>query len=190
MNPSHDSRCRRVAPVFSRRDWLAKCGGGFGTLALNYLLEQDARGSVNPLTAKTPVLPARAKNVIFLFMEGGPSHVDTFDPKPELTRFDGKPLPPSFQAADLHLQFIQAGQAKLMGAQRKFSKRGQSGLEISDLFENTARFADDMAVVRSCYHDSFIHGPALRLLHTGSIRVAFPRLRVSRRLATAGRIST
>src|SRR5438445_6921306 len=114
----------------------------------------------NLLAPKTPPLPATAKNVILLFMQGGPSHIETFDPKPELNRRDGQPLPDSFKADDLSLQFMKATDGKLMGSAFPFKKYGQSGLEISDLFQNVARYADDLAIVRSCYHDSFIHAPA------------------------------
>jgi Protein of unknown function (DUF1501) len=166
-----------ISMLKSRREFLSRSSFGFGGLALATLLSEETPAATiapNPLAPKRPHFPAKAKSVIFLFMEGGPSHVDTFDPKSELTRFDGQALPSSFHSEDLQLQFIQAGQAKLMGSRRQFPKRGKSGLEISDLFENVGQFADDIAVIRSCYHDSFIHGPALRLLHTGSMRVAFP----------------
>lgn len=161
-----------------RRRFLARSSFGFGALALAELLSagraSGGEAGSDPLGPKPAHYAAKAKSVIFLFMEGGPSHVDTFDPKPELTRFDGQPLPPSFHSADLNLQFIRAAEAKLMGSRRPFRKYGQSGLEVSDLFANVAEFADNMAVIRSCYHESFIHGPALRLLHTGSIRLGFP----------------
>ena len=88
-------------------------------------------------------------------MHGGPSHVDTFDPKPLLATFDGKPVPPSFGKANF--QFTRMDTVPLMASQRVFKKRSQSGIEISDLFEHTAHFADDLAVVRSCYHDGFTH---------------------------------
>jgi Protein of unknown function (DUF1501) len=182
------SCCGRFEKVRSRREFLTKSGFGFGSLALTYLLEKDtAFGAVfadsratapsnivNPLAPKGGNFSAKAKSVIFIFMQGGQSHVDTFDPKPDLTRFDGQPLPPSFQAGDLKLQFISAAQAKLMGSRFPFKKRQQSGLEISDLFSEVAQHADDMAVIRSCYHDSFIHGPALNMMYTGSILVGHP----------------
>jgi hypothetical protein len=112
--------------------------------------------------------------VILIFMQGGPSHVDTFDPKPLLNQLDGQPVPASFQSAGLDSQNLKVSEAKLMGSRRTFSKWGASGLEISDLFQNLAGCADDLAVIRSCYHDSFIHGPALNLLYNGSIRVGHP----------------
>ncbi len=152
-----------------RRELLSRLGFGLGAMALG---GPGANGS--PLAPKPSHRAAKAKSVIYLFMQGGPSHVDTFDPKPELTRFDGKPLPASFQADGLNLQFIKVGDSKLMGSRRTFRKRGQSGLEISDLFEQTGAHADDLALIRSCHHDAFIHGPALNLLYTGSIRVGFP----------------
>lgn len=161
--------CNRHLPAQSRRDFLFRSAFGFGGIALGNLC-----GAVNPLAPKPSHRPAKAKNVIYLFMQGGPSHVDTFDPKPSLTRFDGKPLPPSFRADGLDLQFIKVADSKLMGSRRTFRKYGQSGLEISDLFQNLGAHADDVAVIRSVYHDSFIHGPALNLLYTGSIRVGFP----------------
>jgi hypothetical protein len=107
-------------------------------------------------------------------MQGGMSHVDTFDPKPELVRYDGQQLPPSFQTGGLQLQFISATQAKLMGSRFPFKKRQQSGIEISDLFTNLSQHADDMAIIRSCYHDAFIHGPAVNMLYTGSILMGHP----------------
>jgi hypothetical protein len=174
------SACGRHSVVLNRREFLAKSALGFGALALGDLLARDAaRGATtaalpNPLAPKKPPLPPTAKNVILLFMQGGPSHMDTFDPKPELTRRDGQPLPDSFKADDLSLQFIKATDAKLMGSSFPFKKYGQSGLEISDLFQNVARYADDLAVVRSCYHDAFIHGPALTLLLSGSILTGHP----------------
>ena len=153
----------------SRREFLRRSAFGFGGIALSQL-----QAATNPLAPKPPHHPAKARQVILLFMQGGPSHVDTFDPKPALTRFDGKPVPQSLRTDDLKLQFIKAAEAKLMGSRRTFRKYGASGLEISDLFTNLGEHADDLAVIRSCYHDSFIHGPALNLLYNGSIRVGFP----------------
>ena len=172
------SSCNRRVEVRSRREFLARSAFGFGSLAFGYLLNRDsglwAAGpveAVNPLAPKQPHFPAKAKHVIFLFMQGGPSHVDTFDPKPELKRLDGQFLPPSFQKGELALAQINAKESKLMASRRTFKRYGQSGIEISDLFENLANFADDLAVIRSCYHESFIHGPALNILHTGSSRM-------------------
>jgi hypothetical protein len=173
--------CNRRETVHSRREFLAKSAFGFGSVALGSLLQRDSAVAAakvppikNPLVAKPPQLPGRAKSVILLFMQGGPSHVDTFDPRPELKRLDGQPLPASFKSDDLQLQFMKAAGGKLMASPFAFRKYGQSGLEISDLFRSVGRFADDLAVIRSCYHDSFIHGPALSLLHSGSVILGHP----------------
>ena len=179
------SCCGRFEKVHSRRDFLAKSAFGFGSVALSYLLEKDAAFGaalpnipattiVNPLAPKPQHFPAKGKSVIFIFMQGGMSHVDTFDPKSELARFDGKPLPPSFQTDGITLQFVTAGQQKLMGSRFPFKKRGKSGIEISDLFPELSQHADDMAVIRSLYHEAFIHGPATNMLYTGSILMGHP----------------
>jgi hypothetical protein len=168
--------CRWPVPTFSRREMLTKSSLGFGALALSHLLVGDRRAAAdattNPLSPKPPHFPAKAENVIFLFMQGGPSQMDTFDPKPELQRFDGQPLPDSFKNVDLAQ--IDAANGKLMGSPFPFHPRGESGLEISDLFPNLARHADDLAVVRSCYHDSFIHGPAITIMNTGTMMLGRP----------------
>ena len=148
-------------------------------MALAYLLGQEAALAVdlalvlNPLAPKPPHFPAKAKSVIFVFMQGGPSQVDTFDPKPELTRLDGQPVPASFH---LPLAQIKASGAKLMATRRTFRRYGDSGLDISDLFENLANYADDLAVIRSCHHESFIHGPAVNMIHTGFLRLGNPSM--------------
>lgn len=170
--------------VRSRRRFLQKSAFGFGSLALGHLLDRDGvafaaetaprRG--NPLRAKKPHFPAKAKSVIFLFLQGGLSQVDSFDPKPALAQWDGKLLPADYQGGKLLLAQINAFEAKFMQTRRTFKKRGQSGIEISDLFEKTAELADELAVVRSCYHESFIHGPALSMLNTGSLRLGVPSL--------------
>jgi uncharacterized protein (DUF1501 family) len=165
-------------PYASRREFLTKAGGGFGMLALCALMQQEkllgATIAANPLAPKQPHFPAKAKHVIYLFMHGGPSHLDTFDPKPLLEKLNGQKLPPSLQ--NLRLQFTDAADAPLLASQRKFRKFGQSGIEISDLFPNVARFADDLAVIRSCHHEAFVHGMALNIMNTGSIRLGFPSM--------------
>src|SRR5262249_29297814 len=150
-------------------------------MALGTLLDRDglvaAEGAGprrDPLAPRPPHFPARGRAVISLFMQGGPSQVDTFDPKPLLGRLDGQPLPESFHADDLKLQFMTAAGATLMASPFRFAAQGQSGLEISGLFPRLAEFADELAVIRSCYHESFIHGPALSLMHTGSTLLGHP----------------
>ncbi len=170
--------------IRSRRQFLRKSAFGFGSLALAHLLDRDGRvfaaetaSSIqNPLRAKEPHFPAKAKSVIFIFLQGGLSQVDSFDPKPALARWDGKLLPADFGDGKLLLAQINAFEAKFMQTRRTFKQRGRSGIEISDLFEHTAGLADDLAVIRSCYHESFIHGPALSMLNTGSLRLGAPSL--------------
>jgi len=150
-------------------------------VAASYLLEREAIAATaaarNPLAAKAPPFPAKARAVIQLFMQGGPSQVDTFDPKPILTRLHGQPPPASVVGENkTFLQFTDLGRAPLLAPRAVFRKSGQSGLEISNLFEQVARFADDLAVIRSCHHDAFTHGPAVQLLNTGVSRLGHPSL--------------
>ena len=157
----------------SRRSILARAGMGIGALALLDLNRRtDARE--NPLAPRDKHHPAKAKAVISLFMHGGPSQVDTFDPKPLLEHYAGKNLPPSF--SNLKLEFTKTTEAKLLPSRRTFKKCGKSGIEMSDLFENLSEVADELAVVRSCYHQEFNHAPALYLSHTGSNQMGRPSL--------------
>jgi uncharacterized protein (DUF1501 family) len=158
---------------------LRHAGLGFGAWALLDLLTRDGvlaatpkPAAVNPLAAKPPHFRARAKHVIFLFMQGGPSHIDTFDPKPLLNKLHGRPLPAS-ATRGLQLQFTKRD-AALLGCPQKFRKCGQAGLEIADTYPHLQTCADDLAVVRSCYHDSFNHAPAQYMLNTGSSRMGRP----------------
>ena len=179
----NDCSCNRHQKVKSRREFLTQSSFGFGALALGYLLQQVSAlaatrsvGHLNPLAAKPPHFAAKAKHVIFLFMQGGPSQVDTFDPKPALNRLDGQPLPASFFQEKIPLPQIVAEESKLMGTRRTFNRCGESGLEILDLFENPGKLADDLAVIRSCYHESLVHGPAISMIHTGSLRLGNPSM--------------
>src|SRR5579871_4977273 len=116
----------------TRRDFLLRSGAGFGALALSYLLRNNALFAtpVSPLAAKEPHYPAKARNVIFLFMEGGPSHIDTFDPKPKLDALAGKPLPSSFGNV---ITSMGEARAPLLASPRKWTQHGQSGLWVSEL---------------------------------------------------------
>lgn len=156
--------CNNFVRPITRREMLRTFSGGFGALALAGLLNDEARAAAaaNPLAPKSPMYPARAKRVIFLFMHGGPSHVDTFDPKPLLTRDNGKPLP----FAKPRVQFAETG--NLLKSPWDFKKYGQSGIEVSDLFPHVGGMADDLCVIRSMYGSNPAHGGALLALHTGS----------------------
>jgi hypothetical protein len=149
----------------SRRAMLQRSAAGFGHLALAGLLARESVGAAtvqNALAAKQPLFPARAKRVIFLFMKGGPSHVDTFDPKPLLTRDDGGKYP--FE--EPRIKFAETG--KLLKSPWKFKQYGQSGLPVSELFPNVAKCADQLCVVRSLHGTNPAHGGAALKLHTGS----------------------
>src|SRR6266567_2642571 len=137
-----------------RREFISDAFCGFGSLAFASLCRAAA---VNPLAAKRPELPVKAKSVIFLFMAGGPSHLETFDPKPLLNQLNGQSLPKEF--GGVKRQFIK-GEPKLLGTRRTFRQYGQSGLWISDLMPHLADCADDLAVIRSCQADAFVHSAA------------------------------
>lgn len=160
---------RTYLPI-TRRAALAQIACGFGSVALTGLLaEEQARGaeapssaSANPLAPRPPHFPAKAKRVLFLFMHGGVSHVDTFDPKPKLQEMNGKPFP----FAKPRFEFAPTG--NLLASPWKFQKHGQSGIEISELFPHLARCVDDICVIRSMNGANQVsHGPALLALNTG-----------------------
>ena len=129
----------------TRRDFLATSACGLGTLALASLLGQDGLlaaesnpgGLLDPLASRLPHFAPRARNCIFIFLEGGPSQMDLFDPKPLLNQYDGQPLPPSI-VGDAKFAFLQKDTATVMGTKRVFTKHGQCGMEISDLLPNLA----------------------------------------------------
>src|SRR3954470_17058071 len=152
---------RQYRNILSRRNFFRDCAGGVGIAALANLLETDGYGAtaaaVNPLAPKPPMFPAKAKNVIFMFMEGGPSQLDLFDPKPELAKWDGKPLPASI-TKNLQLAFIKPT-AAVLASRRQFRKHGQSGIEISDYLPHLGTVADDITVVRSMHTEAFNHHP-------------------------------
>ena len=159
----------------TRRDFVRDACCGFGGLALASLLhdEQVRAGTANPLAARLPHLPAKAKSVIFLFMAGGPSHIETFDPKPLLNKLDGQPRPKEFGEAKY--QFIQ-NDARLLGTRRTFRKYGESGIEVSDLFPHIAGCIDDIAVLRSCQGDMVVHSAAQYELFSGRVVPGFPSM--------------
>jgi uncharacterized protein (DUF1501 family) len=155
---------------------LRRAGLGFGTWALLDLLNREGlrADQVNPLAAKLSHFPGKAKRVIFLFMQGGPSHIDTFDPKPLLNKLHGEPLPAS-ATEGLQLQFTKMD-ARVLGSPQTFRKCGQSGIEVADTYPHLQTCADDLAVIRSCYHDSFNHAPAQYMVSTGFSRMGHPSL--------------
>ncbi|NBR86071.1 MAG: DUF1501 domain-containing protein [Proteobacteria bacterium] len=159
----------------TRREFFRDACCGFGGLALASLVhEEQARAAmVNPLAAKAAHLPAKARSVIFLFMAGGPSHLETFDPKPLLNQLSGQVRPKEFGEAKY--QFIKNG-AKLLGTRRQFDQHGKCGLEISDLFPQLATCADELAVIRSCTGDAVVHSAAQYELLTGRVVPGYPSM--------------
>jgi hypothetical protein len=156
----------------SRRELLCRCGMGFGVLGLQALLARAAETgrnpqSLNPLVPHAPHFRPRAKQVIHLFMNGGPSHVDTFDPKPMLTKYHGKPLP----SENLRTE-RKTGHA--FGSPYKFQKHGKSGIDISEIFPHTAESADELCVIRSMHADVPNHEPSLMLMNSGEARLIRP----------------
>ncbi len=160
--------------LHSRRQMLRQSAVGFGSLALASMLSDSAAdaggGYTNPLAEKSPHFPARAKRVVFLFMKGGPSHIDTFDPKPALDRDDGKELP----FAKPRVQFGKT--TTLMKSPWKFKRYGESGNPVSELFPNVARHIDDLCILNSVHGTNPAHGGALLKLHTGSDRFVRPSM--------------
>ena len=158
-------------PLVSRRQLLSQAAVGFGSLALASLMaENGAAAEQNPLAARPGHLPARAKRIIFLFMKGGPSHVDTFDPKPMLDRDDGKPCP----IEKPRVQFAATG--NLLKSPWKFKQHGESGLPVSELFPNVAECVDDLCMLHSVHGTNPAHGGALLKLHTGSDNFVRPSI--------------
>ena len=155
----------------SRRWFMQECGIGMGAIAMNALLAQDGYASNtqanNPLAPKKPHFAPKAKNIIYLFMGGAPSHLEMFDYKPELARFNGT-LPPPELLKGYRAAFINPN-STLLGPKFKFAKYGQSGAELSELLPHTATIADDITIIKSMVTDAFNHAPAQLLMYTGSM---------------------
>lgn len=154
----------------NRRDMLCQAGTGFGALALAYLMGLDKAAQAE---SGAPHHPAKAKSVIFLFMEGGPSHIDTFDPKPELEKLAGKPLPSTFKPVILAMG--EQG-TPLMPSKRKWKQYGEGGLWVSDWLPHTAECADDLCVIRSVWSDGINHSGGVSQMNTGSVFAGRPSL--------------
>jgi hypothetical protein len=157
------------ARYLTRRWFFQECGVGMASLAALDLMRGQssaAAAPVSPLAVKKPHYPAKAKRVIYLFMGGAPSHLELFDNKPELAKWDGK-LPPADLLKGYRAAFINPN-SKLLGPKFKFAKHGQSGAEISELLPHTAKIADALTIVRSMKTDAFNHAPAQILMSTGS----------------------
>jgi hypothetical protein len=162
----------------SRREFFSESFCGFGAIALGAMLQRKlgAASSVNPLAPKPPHMPelAKAKAVIFLFLAGGPSHVDSFDPKPLLNKMHGQKRPESF--GQFRYESLKMNESLLLGSERKFTRYGKNGIEVSDAFPRLAGCIDDLAVIRSCYCDSVSHAVAQYQLFSGRLPPGFPSM--------------
>ena len=165
-------RCKRFSSFatgrFNRRDWLASAGAGFGGLALAAILADRGKAGDGTISKtsdpRSTHFTPKVKRVIHVFLEGGPSHVDLFDPKPELTRQDGKPIPVPGENR----------KAPAFGSPFPFARRGQSGLEISDALPLLGNLADDLCVIRSMHCEEAAHETAMLLMNCGNARLARP----------------
>ena len=168
--------CHNYDLPSSRREFLRRAGCGFGAVALAALMREPvlaAPVSASPVLPQLPNKAGKAKNVIFLFMEGGPSHLDTFEYKPLLNKLAGQKLPPSFKEPILAMG---ESNAPLLESKRTWKQHGQSGLWISDWFENVAQHADDLAVIHSCVSDGINHAGGVCQMNTGSVFGGRPSL--------------
>ena len=161
-------KCHQFAPTATRRDLLRTSAAGFGQLALAAMAGTQASADTQSAFAPLPHTPARAKRVIFLFMWGGPSHVDMFDPKPRLNSEDGKEL------AGTSVGSKKENLGKLLGSPFKFSQHGDGGVWISELYPQLAQHADKLCVIRSLHTEGNAHGEALLRLHTGQANLVRP----------------
>ncbi len=167
----------------TRRQFLTTSASGLGLLGLGSLLSADGlltpasagTAAINPLAPRPPHFPPKAKNCIFLFMGGGPSQVDLFDPKPKLNELDGQPLPDSLLDG-VRFAFIQPEGARLMGSRREFRQHGQCGMHFSDLLPHMARLADDFCMVRSMQTDEFNHHPGKLMMQCGLGKFGLPAM--------------
>jgi hypothetical protein len=161
-----------VIPLLTRRDLLKRAGMGFAALGMSALLDEEARAdrrTTSPLAPRGPHFRPKAKRVIHLFMNGGPSHVDTFDPKPKLAEYAGKPLPrPNLKTER------KTGAA--FPSPFAFKRYGQSGIEVSELFPHVAECIDDVCVIRSMHADVPNHEPSLMLMNCGEARLIRPSM--------------
>jgi hypothetical protein len=176
-----DKLYRHADPrLVSRRWFLEQCGIGLGTIALGQLLGKAGFGAeaagagINPLAPRPPQFAPKAKRVIFLFMAGGPSHLELFDNKPQLAKFDGT-LPPAELLKGYRAAFINPD-AKLLGPKFKFARHGTSGTELSELLPHLARVVDDLAIIKGMSTDAFNHAPGQIMMSTGAMIFGRPSM--------------
>src|ERR1051325_408505 len=168
--------------TITRRHFFSQCALGIGGVALaslldsNQLLAATPSELTNPLAPKPPHFPARAKNIIYLFMAGGPSQLELFDYKPKLVEFNGEPIPQSFIEGKRFAFMGTSHGTNLLGTRRAFKQFGQSGAWVSEVFPHTARIVDDITLVHSCAASLFNHAPAKLFMNTGSGQFGRPSM--------------
>src|SRR6476661_1488146 len=170
-----DHLYRNMEPKQVARRWfLEQCGVGLGTAALAQLCGVPAMASDGPLSPKKPHFAPKAKNIIYLFMAGAPSHLEMFDNKPQLAKFDGT-LPPADLLKGYRAAFINPN-SKLLGPKFKFAKYGQNGAELSELLPHLATIVDEISIVKSMVTDAFNHAPGQLLMNTGTMQFGRPSM--------------
>lgn len=165
--------CHRYDIPTNRREFLTRAGAGFGAIALSAMTGRSASGAPNPVAERIPHKLGRARNVIWLFMEGGPSHLDLFDPKPLLNELAGQSLPDSFEKPVTAMGEVNS---PLLASQRKWAQHGESGLWISDWLPHHSKIADELCVIRSCVSDGINHAGGVSQMNTGWVFGGRPSL--------------
>src|SRR6185503_19572425 len=169
----------------TRRQFFSRCGIGLGGIALASLMNPGellanaaatTDASLNPMAPKQPHFPAKAKNVIYLFMAGGPSQLELFDYKPKLKELNGQPIPESFIEGKRFAFMGSSHGTKLLGTRREFKQHGNSGMWVSEMFPHTSTIVDDVSFVRSCATNLFNHAPAKLFMNTGSGQFGRPSM--------------
>ncbi|MCA9074940.1 MAG: DUF1501 domain-containing protein [Planctomycetaceae bacterium] len=172
----------RALQELTRRHFFGGCTMGIGSMALVSLLASDGQGAPsapatrNPLEPRDTHFPAKAKNVIFLFMAGGPSQLELFENKPKLTEYDGQPIPQSFVDGKRFAFMDSSHRFDLLGSKQTFQQHGQSGAWVSDLLPYTADIVDELSIVTTCKTDLFNHAPAKLFMNTGSGQFGRPSM--------------
>ncbi|HVY71244.1 MAG TPA: DUF1501 domain-containing protein, partial [Verrucomicrobiae bacterium] len=169
--------------TLTRRQFFSRCGLGLGGIALASLLRDEGlaapvanASATGPMTPKPGHFPARAKNVIYMFMAGGPSQLELFDYKPKLIELNGQPIPQSFIEGKRFAFMGSSHGTKLLGTRRKFGQHGQSGAWVSEMFPHTATIVDDISLVHGCATNLFNHAPAKLFMNTGSGQFGRPSM--------------
>ena len=180
MRRSASERDAAETLLRTRRHFFGQCGVGLGSIALSAMSGRTGFGAptaetaTNPFQPRPPHFPAKVKNVIYLFMAGGPSHLELFDYKPKLKELNGQVVPPSY-VENKRFAFIKTD-AKLVGTNRKFHRHGESGAEVSELLPHIGSIADEIAIIRTMKTEVFNHGPAKVFINTGSPQFGRPSM--------------